>query len=256
MPAPMHDAYGLAAALLPFCLLGLYLAVASREPAWSRGRMCSFAAGTALVAVALSPPLAHWAHQDLRGHMVQHLLLGMFAPLGLVLGAPGTLLLRHLPVSAARRIVALLARKPIRALIHPVTAAVLDIGGMYLLYLTPLFSVMGAHPALHLLVHLHFVLSGYLFTWAIAGPDPAPHRPGFPTRLVVFFLAMAAHATLGKLMYGYAYPRTSAPLAEVQQAAQWMYYGGDVAELLLAAALFALWFRQPRPAFRTPSTPA
>lgn len=53
---------------------------------------------------------------------------------------------------------------------------------------------------------------------------------------------MGSHALLAKLMYGRGWPRgTPHSLAEIQQAAQWMYYGGDLTEVLLAAALFASW---------------
>lgn len=234
--------------LLPVITLSAYLFCALRDRGvWSRWRMAGFTSGIALVLVAVSPPMLNWAHADVRGHMVQHLLLGMFAPLGLVLAAPGTLLLRHVPVGVARRLVGMLGRPPLRWLVHPGTAAVLDIGGMYLLYLTPLFGRMMADPELHLLLHLHFVIAGCLFTWAIAGPDPAPHRPGLGLRLAILLMAMGAHAALGKLMFGLAHPRsTGADLLELQQAAQIMYYGGDLAEVLLAIAFFALWFRGSR----------
>lgn len=252
-PAAHHAASGGSAALfvllvlLPAVALVLYLVAAWRERAdrWSGWRSASFAAGIGLILAAMSPPVMGWAHHDLRGHVAQHLLLGMFAPLALVLGAPATLLLRNLPPARARGLVALLGAAPVRVLIHPVTAALLDIGGMYVLYLTPLYALALSDPLLHVLVHLHFVIAGCLFSWAIAGPDPAPHRPNMPLRLGVLFLATAAHAVLAKIMYGYGYPRgTAADLAEIQAAAQWMYYGGDLAELLLMAAFFALWFRR------------
>jgi putative membrane protein len=234
--------------VLPAILLGFYLFAVARErktSAWSGWRTLSFTAGAVLIIVAMVPPVADWAHRDLRGHMIQHLLLGMFAPLGLVLGAPGILLLRNLPAAGARRMVALLGTLPARLLIHPVTAALLDIGGMYVLYLTPLYALSLSDPLLQGLLHVHFVVSGYLFTWSIAGPDPAPHRPRMLLRLAVLFLATAAHASLGKVMYGYGHPRgTLAEPDEIRAAAQWMYYGGDLAELLLAAAFFTLWFRR------------
>jgi putative membrane protein len=241
--------------LVPAIVLVLYLTAAMHErtaSAWSGWRVASFATGVVLLLAAMTPPVSDWAHHDLRGHMVQHLLLGMFAPLGLVLGAPGTLLLRSVSAPLARSIVAALGTRPIRCLIHPVTAALLDIGGMYVLYLTPLYALSQGDPVVHVLLHVHFVLSGYLFTWSIAGPDPAPHRPGMVVRLAVLFLATAAHACLGKIMYGHGYPRgTTADPEEIRAAAQWMYYGGDMAELLLTAAFFALWFRRrqrvPRP---------
>jgi len=196
--------------------------------------------------VAAVLPLGEWQH-GLRGHMVQHLLLGMFAPLALVMGAPATLLLRSVSARVGRFVVDLLNRKPVAVLTHPVTALLLDIGGMYVLYLTPLFAISMNNGPVHVLVHVHFVISGYLFAWAIAGPDPAPHRPGMPFRLAILFIATAAHASLGKIMYGYGFPRgVGASATELESAAQWMYYGGDVAELLLIVAFFATWFRGRR----------
>lgn len=228
-------------------VLALYLFAARRQSRrrWPHWRTLSFAVGIGLLAAALMPGLMHWAHQDLRGHMVQHLLMGMFAPLALVLGAPGLLLLRTLPAAAAR-LVRFLGSTPIRCLIHPVTALVLNVGGMYLLYLTPLYARASTSP----LLHLHFLLAGYLFTWSIVGIEPVPRRPGMRTRLGVLFIAMGTHAALGKLMYAYGWPRgTPHALAEVQAAAQWMFYGGDLAELLLAMAFFSLWTgRGRRPA--------
>lgn len=237
--------------LLLVAVLLLYLVGAAQQASslsgWARWRTASFSAGIALLGAALSPALAGYAHSDLSGHMVQHLLLGMFAPLALVLGAPGTLLLRSIPTACARRVVVLLSKRPIRCLIHPITALVLDMGGMYVLYLTPLFALSTTEPTVHFLVHLHFVLSGYLFTWSIAGPDPAPHRPSLNLRLAVLFVGTAVHATLAKLMYAYGYPRgTGRDITEIEDAAKLMYYGGDVAEILLAIAFFALWFRSRR----------
>lgn len=212
---------------------------------WSSWRCAAFLAGAGLLAIAVSPPLVSFAHHDLRGHMAQHLLVGMLAPLGLVLAAPMTLVLRTLRVPAARRVTRVLRSRPLQMLSHPVTALVLNVGGMYALYLTPLYAATLASPVLHHLVHVHFLAAGYLFTWAIlAGPDPAPHPPSMRARLGVLFVSMAAHATLGKLMYGYLWPRgTPHGADEVRAAAQIMYYGGDLAEVLLAIALFTLWYQ-------------
>lgn len=236
---------------LPMAALVAYVVAWRRDRGWSGWRTLSFGVGIGVVMAATSPAMQGWGHRDLQGHMIQHLMLGMFAPLGLVLGAPATLLLRHVSVRTGRGIVAALGWRPVRVLLHPVTAALLDIGGMYVLYLTPLFAAAMADPALHVLLHVHFLLAGYLFTWSIAGPDPAPHRPGLRVRLVVLFLATAAHATLGKLMYGHGYPRgTGTDLTELRHAALWMYYGGDLAEAWLAVAFFAIWFRRSGTALR------
>jgi len=217
----------------------------STKGGWNRWRTGSFMLGNCLLAVALVPSLMAWAHQDLRGHMVQHLLIGMFAPLFLVLGAPLTLALKALPVSMARNITTVLRSRPFYLLSHPVTAFLLNIGGMYVLYLTPLYNESLTKPYLHYLMHVHFLVAGYLFAWAMVGPDPAPKRPGLLLRVLVLFISIAAHAFLSKLMYAYGYPLYSPHSeAQIREAAKLMYYWGDLAELFLAIALFALWYQK------------
>ncbi|MEV1026025.1 cytochrome c oxidase assembly protein [Streptomyces sp. NPDC050264] len=234
-------------ALAVTVLAGGYLVLArrarTRNPSagWGLWRTVSFLGGCTVLGAALLPPVAPFAHGDFRGHMVQHMLIGMYAPLALMLGAPVTLLLRTLPAARARRLSALLHSRPVRALAHPVTALVLTTAPLALLYFTPLFNATMGRPVLHWLMHAHFLLSGCLFAWVVAGPDPAPARPSVPARLVVLGVAVAAHATISQLMYGGFLIDVRAPVSEVQGAAQLMYYGGDMAELLLAAALVATW---------------
>ena len=130
-----------------------------------------------------------------------------------------------------------------RVVAHPVTALLLSVGGFAALYLTPLYAGSARQPALHQLVHLHFLLAGYLFVWVVAGPDPAPRRPSVPARLVVLGVAVAGHAVLSQLLYAGAYVRVDVPLEQRLGGATLMYYGGDIAELLVAVALVLTWKR-------------
>lgn len=231
----------MALALLALATLAYLGAACSRRAAVSGWRIVAALTGAALLGVALSPGFSAWAHHDFRGHMAQHLLVGMLAPLALVLSAPVSLALRVLPVSVARRLTRLLRSRWIRTVSHPLIALILNIGGMYLLYLTPLYALMLDSAPLHALIHFHFLVAGYLFCWSIlAGPDPTPNPPGVRLRMAVLFVSIAAHAVLGKIMYGYLWPRGTPHSAEqLRQGAELMYYGGDFAELLLAVALFA-----------------
>jgi putative membrane protein len=225
---------------------GMLAYQARRGRSWSTWRAASWLAGTALVAVALSPAVNEIA-TEARGHMVQHLLLGMLGPTALVMGAPVTLLLGSTAPTVGRAVSRVLRSPAFHVVSHPVTAAAVHVGGLFALYLTPLYAAAVEHEVVHHVVHVHFLAAGYLFAWAIAGPDPAPRRPGISTRTAVLVLAAGAHSYLGKLLYarGGELPRgVGHPAADIEVAAQWMYYGGDVAELLLAAALFATWYRQ------------
>ncbi|MFI2780474.1 cytochrome c oxidase assembly protein [Streptomyces sp. ALB3] len=217
--------------------------VRRRNPSlgWNPWRSASFLAGLVLLAVALLPPLGTAAHTDFRGHMAQHMLIGMYAPLALVLAAPVTLLLRALRPTRARWVTATLHCPPARVLAHPAVALLLSTGSLGLLYFTPLYNHAVSHSAGHWLMHAHFLASGCLFAYAIAGPDPAPSRPGVRARLVYLGVAIAVHALVSQAMYGGFLVNIHAPVDQVRQGAEIMYYGGDIAELLLAGALVATW---------------
>ncbi|MFH8798251.1 cytochrome c oxidase assembly protein [Streptomyces sp. NPDC017936] len=238
---PLAPALVLSAAAVAYLLLARR--ARRRNPAlgWSRRRTASFLTGTLLLGVALLPPVAPFAHEDFSGHMVQHMLIGMYAPLALVLAAPVTLLLRTLPAARARRLTTALHSPPARLAARPAVALALSTGGLAALYLTPLYDATTGDPAAHWLLHAHFLVSGCLFAHVIAGPDPAPARPGVRTRLVCLGVAVAGHAVISQLMYGGFLVDVHAPVGQVRAAAEIMYYGGDIAELLLAAALVATW---------------
>jgi len=203
-----------------------------RAGRWSPWRGASFMSGCAVLLIGLT---LH-AH-DPAVHMTQHLLVGMVAPIGLVLGAPMTLLLRSVPPAAGRRLTRLLRTRPARLVTHPVVALLLSTGSLGLLYLTPLYAYAKSDPAVHTAVLAHFLASGCLFAWVVAGPDPAPHRPAVRTRLVVLGVAIAAHATLSQLLYAGAFVQVPGTDADRRAAATIMYYGGDLAELMLAFAV-------------------
>lgn len=214
------------------------------NPAYSSGFLMSMI----LMVICLLPGVMEWAHHDLRGHMLQHLLIGMFAPIGIVYSAALTLAYRVLPVSSGRKLSAVLKSRFIQILAQPSVALILNIGSMALLYLTPLFEISMRHPLLHYLMLLHFFAAGYLFTAAIISPESFPGQAGRRQRLFILFLSMGAHAYLSKLMYAHHFPRgTMHSLEQIQQAAQWMYYGGDMSEILLACLFFYEWYKSKRP---------
>lgn len=240
------------ALLLPLLAGWLYSAAALRQRApdragWSHWRTTAFAAGCALLATALL-----MRADDFAGHMWQHLLLGMLAPLGLVLGAPGILALRCVDRRAGRAALRVANRRALRPLLHPITGLALTAGGLWLLYLTPLYRATLDSAVLHDLVNVHFLLSGLLFTWSIAGPEPYPHRARVPVRLTVLGAAVIAHASLAQLLYAGLLVDVPAPPEQLRAGATVMYYGGDLAEILLALALLATW--QPRPRHRRTPT--
>ncbi|MCI3918694.1 cytochrome c oxidase assembly protein [Paenibacillus sp. TRM 82003] len=237
----------------PFLLASLSYAAAARRSTgrstgrlrrpWPLRRSLCWHAGTLAAAAAVAGPAAA-LHAPFPAHMLAHLLLGMLAPLLLVLGEPVALTLRALPTGAARRFARWLRAPAFRLAADPAFAALLHIGGLWLLYRTPLYAAMHHQPALHLAVHVHLFLAGFLFTYAIVPAAVTPHRPGLGYRAVVLLLSSAAHGTLSKLMY--AAPPAGVPIAEARAGALFMYYGGDAVTIALTAAFCAQWYASSR----------
>lgn len=208
---------------------------------WPWRRTAAWVAGIIAAASGFVGPLAAAGHDDFTAHMGAHVLVGMVAPLLLVAAAPVTLALRTLQVGRARRVSRLLRSWPARFFTAPVVAAVLNVGGMWALYRTPVFQAMQDDPLLHWLVMTHFLLAGYLFTAAIIPTDPAPHRAGYPLRMVVLVVAFGFHDVLAKHLY--AHPPVGFPAQQVQAGAMLMYYAGSVVDIVIITVLCAQWYR-------------
>jgi putative membrane protein len=234
---------GLAAALY------LVAATAGRRP-WPGARTASWLLGCGCAAAALTGPLAA-THTDLQVHMVGHLLLGMVAPLALALARPVTLLLRVLPVGAARRVSRVLRTAPVRLLTDPFVATGLAAAGTWLLYRTGLLMAAMHSPGLHLLVSVHVLLAGWLATAAVLTLEPVPHRRGVVARAVALAAGMAAHDVLARSLYA----APPAGFSGVAAGAQLMVNGGTVVHLAVAALLWRQWYLS-RDAVRAATAPA
>jgi putative membrane protein len=261
MPAHMAEQGGLPLLLLLPAAAAYGYAVwrlARRGDRWPVSRTLSAASGLAVLTAALVPPLVDT--MDFPIHVAQHLLLAMLAPLLLALSAPVTLALRTLPLRARRRLLSVVQSRAARVVTLSPVVLVLETGGMYAYYLTPLYGYSHAHPWIHVAIHAHMFLAGCLFSWYVIGRDPMPNRPGTRHALIVLFVAAAAHDLLAKLMYAHLLPHGAGSAPHVRAGAQLMFYGGDCIDVLLAVALMLSWYarggRQLRHAARrTPPVP-
>ncbi|SDL92056.1 cytochrome c oxidase assembly protein [Sediminibacillus halophilus] len=244
--------------LIPFvlaCLMYITGVIfsARRQRSWSIFRTCSWTAGCILAGLAVAGPLASLAHHSFFHHMLGHLLLGMLAPLLMVLGAPLTLLLRALPVHSARRVSRLLRCRLFSLLTDPVFATVLNIGGLWVLYTTELYGAMHQNLPLHVFIHLHVFIAGYLFTASMVYIDPTPHRTDYRYRASILLAALAGHATLAKYLYGN--PPDYVSTSEAEAGSMLMYYGGDFIDAVLIFLVCLHWFQAARPRSRQASHP-
>ncbi|UNO38811.1 cytochrome c oxidase assembly protein [Streptomyces sp. MST-110588] len=246
-PAPASPVPGLFEVVLASAALtavaGYLLAAARlrrRGDAWPRARDAAFTTGGTALAAAVTLTLPGG---PFTAHMAQHLVVGMAAPLLLVLARPLTLLLRTVGPGPARRGLLAVARSRSAAwLVFPPLAALLDVGGLWVLYRTPLLAATHHRPVLHALVHTHVLAAGLLFSFAVCRLDPLRHRWSTAWRGTTLLAAGAAHAVLAKTLYLTPPPGTAFGLTDLHTGAKLMYYGGDLVELALAAALAVQWY--------------
>jgi putative membrane protein len=225
--------------------IGAVVVSSRRHKQWPLYRTAFWVFGVVCAVAAVVGPLANRAHMDFTAHMLVHLLLGMLAPLLMVLAAPMTLFLRTLNVTLARRLSRALKSWPLRIYSDPIVASFLNVGGLWVLYTTNLYVAIQQNILLHMVVHIHVFFAGYLFTVSMIYIDPTPHRFSFVYRAIVLVIALAGHGILSK--YIYAYPPNGVPVAQAETGGMLMYYGGDAIDLVLICVFCFQWFRATRP---------
>ena len=186
----------------------LYLAgvrrLRRRGDGWPAGRIVAWLLGCTVLLFVTSSGLGRYMPAMFSMHMVAHMLLSMLVPILLVLGGPVGLALRALPAAGRGEppgmrewLLAALHSRLSRFLTNPVVATALFVAGFYGLYLGGLFGVaVGSHIG-HVVMNVHFLVSGYLFYWVVIGVDPTP-RPIPPlAKLGVVFASLPLHAFFG-----------------------------------------------------------
>jgi len=233
-----------------------------RGDKWPVGRTVAFALGISAIDYATSGGLGVYAKFSFEYHMIAHMLLGMVAPIGIVLGAPITLALRTLPQGRTSQergvrgtLIALLHSKPAAVFTNPVSALALFDGSLFVLYMTPLFgNLMQSHLG-HLVMSVHFLLAGILFFHVIIGIDPNPRKVPHIVRIVILFAAMSIHAffavalisTSTLLDQGY-FASLQTPwnldlLADQHAGGSVAWAMGEIPILLALVATFIQWMR-------------
>nr|WP_052061326.1 cytochrome c oxidase assembly protein [Rhodococcus fascians] len=175
-----------------------------RGDAWPVGRTVAWVLGCLTLLISTSSGIGRYSTAVFSVHMTGHMMLSMLAPVLLALGGALTLALRVLPAAGKDGVPGMrewllmgLHSRLSQFVTHPLVAALIFVGGFYVLYLGGIFgAVLDSHGA-HLLMNLHFVLSGYLFYWMVIGVDPSPRKIAPVTKLAVVFGSLPFHAFFG-----------------------------------------------------------
>lgn len=139
-------------------------------------------------------------------HMIEHMGVAMVAPLLMVPGAPVTLALRALPARKDKTlgprelILATVHSTYMRVLANPVVAASLFFFSLAIFYYSPLFELALSTHTGHVLMMVHFLATGYMFTWVLIGIDPGPKKWSPLALLVILFTTISFHAFFGVII--------------------------------------------------------
>lgn len=249
--------------VLGVLLAALYLSGAIRlwvtGGRWSVGRTVCFLLGCLATVMVTGLGVEGYGYVMFSVFMFQQLTLMMLIPPLLVLGSPGTLLLRATPHHGWGRVVLQLAMWGLRGrvgrwLLHPAFAVPLFLFFFYGLYLADLADPILALPLGHLGLELGFLAAGVLFTIPILSSDPLPIRMSYPARTIDLAAEVALHAFFGVfimispslILDSFANPPPSLgvdPLADqgVAGGLAWSY--GEGPTVLMLLYILHRWFR-------------
>ncbi|WP_440899643.1 cytochrome c oxidase assembly protein [Actinosynnema sp.] len=244
---------GLGAVLAALLYLRGVRVLRRRGDAWPAHRVAAWLGGCLVLLLATSSGVGRYAPAMFSAHMVAHMSLNMLAPVLLVLGGPVTLALRALPPGPRAWVVALLHCRWTRIVSHPAFAAVVFVASFYALYFSPLFGeAVGRHWA-HVLMNVHFLMTGYVFYWLVIGVDRPPRPLPHLARLGMLFAVMPFHAFFGVILMNGQSVIAEAHYREV--ALSWLpdlmadqrlgggiaWATGEIPMLVVVIALMAQW---------------
>ena len=236
--------------LAPLAIAAVAYAVRARTLARrgtpvSQRRAASFALGLVLAFLALASPLHALGEERLfSAHMVQHVVLGDLAALGLVAGLTGPLL---------RPVLALRAVERLRVLAHPFVALPLWSANLLLWHLPPLYEAALRSDAVHALEHVCFFGFGALMWAPVLEVLPGPAWFGTGAKVGYIVVVRAIETVLGNVflwagsVFYDTYARAErvwglSPLADQGIAGGVMMIEGSLVTLAALAWLFLrLW---------------
>lgn len=262
LAAASLDDWGVEPAIsLPVLLLGvLYIAgllrVRRRAPHAIPSRdVACFAAGYAVLCVALVSPLHGVSEQIFTAHMIQHELLMVLAAPLLVLARPGPIFLWAFAPATRRQIAGVLRRRPVRRAwsiaVRPLDAWLLHGVVIWVWHIPLLFQATLHSDVVHAAQHASFLGSALLFWWSITH---GMRRAARGMAIVYLFTTVVHTGVLGALMafaHSPWYPEYAStavqwgltPMGDQQLAGLVMWVPASAAYLVAALAIMRAWLR-------------
>jgi putative membrane protein len=236
---------------IPTILIGLTTAwylwsvwrLAARGRRWPVMRTASFCFAELLLATGLLSGID--AHDEIfTVHTIQHILIGMLAPIFLALSAPVTLALQASSRSVQTTLLKALHSPVAKVLSYPLFTWSFYGLTLFALYFTGLYGETLKNETVHNAVHVHLLLAGCLFWWPAVGVDPLPYRLSHGARILYLLLALPFHTILGMALESQVTPLVPGmSLTDLHTGGGLMWVAGEATGLIGTLALFVQWLR-------------
>lgn len=253
---------------LALVAVGTYVAgvvrLRRRGDAWPFHRTLLWVLGWAVFVYAVCGAPGVYGRVLFSMHMIMHMVVAMLVPLLLVPAAPILLALRAIPPRPDKTwgprevLLQVVHSRVVAVLSNPVVAAALFFFSLAIFYYSPLFELALRTHSGHVLMMLHFLLTGYLFVWVLVGIDPGPKRWPPLMLLVILFATMSFHAFFGVVMTGsdtllapdffeaLKLPWMTDPLGDQHRAGAIAWGIGEAPTLALTLMVAIAWVRADR----------
>nr|WP_279672172.1 bifunctional copper resistance protein CopD/cytochrome c oxidase assembly protein [Flexivirga meconopsidis] len=233
-----------------------------RGDRWPIARTICWVAGWLVFLYLIDGAPAIYGRVMFSAHMLMHMGIAMFVPILLVRGGVITLALRALPrrhdgtLGLRELILAVVHSRVFAVFANPIVAAVFMLGTLIGFYYSPWFDQSLTTHTGHVLMVVHFLLSGYVYAYSLVGIDPGPPRWSPPLRMLVLLVTIAFHAFFGvALMTGTTLLApdffsvldlswVADPILDQQRGGTVTWGAGELPSFVLAMLIAYEWYRQ------------
>ncbi|MEU9651717.1 cytochrome c oxidase assembly protein [Streptomyces sp. NPDC048110] len=184
-------------AVITAAYLTAVIAARRRGHPWPLRRSAAFAATLASTALVTVSFVGVYADVLFWVRAVQLTALFMIVPLFAALTRPLTLAAALVPARHVRQARSALRSRPVRALAHPATGAVLFMGLPWVVFFTDWLPAMLQSRAVDITSGVLLVAVGFLYYWSRLQLDPVPSRYSPVVSLFLAFAEVLLNAVLG-----------------------------------------------------------
>jgi putative copper resistance protein D len=211
---------------------------------WPAERLVAASAAWVLSALVLESGLSAFERSVYTVDVVQSVVIGVLAPVGVALAAPFTLAARAGGPRTRERVVAAFDSRPVRIITRPAAAWIVWGLSVWLVYCTGLARLGVEHAALRDLLRLWLFLAGCVFVWPVLAADPVPRRM-HPLGQVFYLLLLMPYF----LLVGATLDSARSPVApgiglgDSHAAGDVLWTAGELLGVALAVVVLVGWVR-------------